>query len=111
MQLLDVVGLARPAGRVDLARLAVLVVRVRDVPERDRDAGFLHLRDVRERRRREEAVEAREARLVELIGDQRAVELLQAVCPFTVAFVQFDVETVQIAGLTYFAPNRPWKPV
>ena len=61
LQLLDIVGLARAPGRVDLARDAVLVVRVRDVAERHRDPGLLHLRDVGERRAGKQPVEAGEA--------------------------------------------------
>ena len=54
-QLLHVVRFARTAGGVDLACDAVLVVRVGDVPEGDRDSLLLHLRDVGEGRGRETA--------------------------------------------------------
>ena len=36
---------------------------------------------------------------------------LTPVCPLTVLVVQCELETLQIAGLTYFAPNSPWKPL
>src|SRR2546425_9203790 len=71
-QLLHIVRLARTAGRVDLPRDAVLVVRVRDVSERDRDPLLLHLRNVGEGRGREQPVKAREARLSELVRDRLA---------------------------------------
>ena len=50
----------------------VIVVRVRDVPERDGDACFLHLRDVPERYVRRHPIEAREAGVTERVCDRRA---------------------------------------
>ena len=57
-------------------RVLVVVVRVRDVPERDRDAGLLHLRDVAERHLCGHAVEARESRLAERVRDRVAVRVV-----------------------------------
>src|SRR4029450_4170136 len=54
-------------------RVLVIVVSVRDVAERDRDARLLHLRDVAERDLRRHAVEPGEAGLAERIRDRIAV--------------------------------------
>ena len=75
-QLLNIVRFARTAGRMDFARDAVLVVGVRDVAEGDRNPSLLHLRDIGEGRAREQPIEPRKARLVELVGDRLAVEIV-----------------------------------
>ena len=54
----------------------MLVVRVRDVAERDRNSGLLHLRDVGECGAREQPIEPWKARLVELVGDRLAIEIV-----------------------------------
>ena len=76
LQLGNVRGLPRAVGDVDFARDSMLVVRVRDVAERDRDTGFLHLRDIAERGARKQAVEPREAGLAELVADRVAVQII-----------------------------------
>ena len=75
-QLLHIVCLARTAGGVNLTGDAVLVVCVRDVPERHWDSLRLHLRDVREGRGCEQPVKAREARLSELVRDWLTVQVV-----------------------------------
>src|SRR5262249_4980565 len=62
-QLLHIVSRAGTAGDVDFTGDTVLVVPVRDISKRHRDALLLHLRDVGEGCSREQPVKAR---LVEL---------------------------------------------
>ena len=69
LELLDVPGLAGTVRVMDLAREPVGVVRVGEVAERHGNAGLLHLRDLGQRIARKHPVEAREAALVELVGD------------------------------------------
>src|SRR5262247_2098518 len=76
LQLLDVVGLTRAPGRVDLSGDAVLIMGVGDVAERHGYPGFLHLGDVREGGGREQAVESGEADLPELVADRVPVEIV-----------------------------------
>jgi hypothetical protein len=61
---------------VRLARDAVVVVRVRDVPERDRHAVLLHGGDVRERHAGEDAVEAGKADVPGGVLDDVAEQVL-----------------------------------
>ena len=75
-QLLHIVRLARTAGGVNLTSDAVLVVCVRDVPERDRDSLLLHLRDVGEGCGCEQPVKTREARLSELVRNRLLMQVV-----------------------------------
>src|SRR5262249_51054214 len=67
----DVRGLARTVR----AATGVVVVRVRDVGERYRDAEFLHLRNIAERRRRAHTVESRKAGLPKTVGDRGSIDV------------------------------------
>ena len=71
-------GARKDSVRVGRSResVRVVVMRVRDVPERDRNAGLLHLRDVAERHLRRHPVEAGEARVAEGVRDRVAGSVL-----------------------------------
>ena len=101
LELRDVAGRPGAVGRVRVAGHAVEVVRVRDVRVRDRDAVLLHRGDVGQRDRGLHAVEARETRLAERIGDRLAGQVGQR------GRAGWPVSS----GLICCAPNSPLKPV